>query len=160
MENAKLLFAIIENAIDGIITIDNRGRIESLNPSALKIFGYKQEELIGKDISVLMPKTDKSKYDNYFFHCQDTEEEKNIGTAKEIRGLKKDGAQFPLRLAVSKVQFQDRVIYTGFIHDLTKEKEEEEYIKKYSTELEESVESRTKYLNQMLYKLEKKKKLI
>ncbi|MBP2614926.1 PAS domain-containing sensor histidine kinase [Chryseobacterium jejuense] len=157
MESTKLLHAIIETAIDGIITIDNRGRIESLNPSALKIFGYKEEELVGKNISVLMPEPDKSRHDGYLLHYQDTGEKKIIGKGREVRGLRKDGTQFPFRLAVSEVQYQDRVIYTGFIHDLSKEKEAEESLKKYAVELEELVENRTKSLKKMLYELEKAK---
>jgi len=157
MESAKLLQAIIETAIDGIITIDNRGRIESLNPSALKIFGYKEEELTGKNISVLMPEPDKSRHDGYLLHYQDTGERKIIGKGREVKGLRKNGTEFPFRLAVSEVQYQDRVIYTGFIHDLSKEKEAEESLKRYASELEELVENRTKSLKKMLHELEKAK---
>lgn len=157
MESAKLLRAIIETAIDGIITIDSKGKIESLNPSALKIFGYKEEELIGKNISVLMPEPDKSRHDGYLHRYQDTGEKKIIGKGREVRGLKKDGSQFPFRLAVSEVQYEDRIIYTGFIHDLSKEKEAEEFLKKYASELEELVEHRTRSLKQMLYELEEAK---
>ena len=154
MESAKLLQAIIETAIDGIITIDDRGRIESLNPSALKIFGYKEQELIGKNISVLMPEPDKSRHDGYLLNYQTTGEKKIIGKGREVRGLRKDGTQFPFRLAVSEVQYQDRMIYTGFIHDLSKEKEAEESLKRYAGELEELVENRTKSLKEMLHELE------
>ncbi|SDG04073.1 PAS domain-containing sensor histidine kinase [Epilithonimonas hungarica] len=154
MESSKLLHAIIETAIDGIITIDNRGIIETLNPSALKIFGYTEEELIGRNISVLMPEPDKSRHDGYIANYQNTGRKKIIGKGREVWGLRKDGTQFPFRLAVSEVQYQDRIVYTGFIHDLSKEKEAEEYLKKYTSKLEETVEERTKSLKQMLQKLE------
>lgn len=157
MESAKLLYAIIDTAIDGIITIDNRGRIESMNPSARKIFGYTEEELKGKNISVLMPEPDQSRHDGYLSHYHNTGEKKIIGKGREVRGLRKDGSQFPFRLAVSEVQYEDRVIYTGFIHDLSKEKEAEENLKKYTFELEELVENRTKTLKQMLCELEEAK---
>ncbi|CAD0218210.1 PAS domain-containing sensor histidine kinase [Chryseobacterium sp. JV274] len=157
MESAKLLQAIIETAIDGIITIDDRGRIESLNPSALKIFGYKEQELIGKNISVLMPEPDRSRHDGYLLNYQTTGEKKIIGKGREVKGLRKDGTQFPFRLAVSEVQFQERIIYTGFIHDLSKEKEAEEFLKNYTLELEELVENRTKSLKKMLHELEEAK---
>ncbi len=157
MESTRLLHAIIETAIDGIITIDSRGRIENLNPSALKIFGYREEELIGKNISVLMPEPDHSRHDGYLLRYQSTGEKKIIGKGREVRGLRKDGTQFPFRLAVSEVQLQDRVIYTGFIHDLSKEKEAEEFLKKYASELEDLVEKRTKSLQEMLSALEKAK---
>ena len=59
MENIALLNAIIENAIDGIITIDDRGKVESINPSACKLFGYEQNEVIGNNIAMLMPTPDR-----------------------------------------------------------------------------------------------------
>lgn len=157
MESAKLLYAIIDTAIDGIITIDKRGRIESMNPSARKIFGYTEEELKGENISVLMPDPDQSRHDGYLSHYHNTGEKKIIGKGREVRGLRKDGSQFPFRLAVSEVQYEDRVIYAGFIHDLSKEKEAEENLKKYTFELEELVENRTKTLKQMLCELEEAK---
>lgn len=157
MESAKLLSAIIETAIDGIITIDDKGLIESINPSALKIFGYEEQDLIGKNISVLMPEPDKSRHDGYLHRYQNTGEKKIIGKGREVKGLRKGGSEFPFRLAVSEVQLHDRVIYTGFIHDLSKEKEAEEFLKNYTIELEELVESRTKSLKQMLYELQEAK---
>jgi len=154
MESAKLLQAIIETAIDGIITIDDRGRIESLNPSALKIFGYREEELVGKNISVLMPEPDRSRHDGYLITYHTTRQKKIIGKGREVKGLRKDGTQFPFRLAVSEVQYKERIIYTGFIHDLSKEKEAEEFLKNYTIELEKLVENRTKSLKKMLHELE------
>lgn len=146
MENARLLNAIIETAIDGIITIDSRGKIESLNPAALKLFGYSEEEVVGKNISVLMPEPDKSSHDGYISRYQHTGEKKIIGKGREVKGLRKDGSTFPFRLAVSEVQYENRVIYTGFIHDLSREKEAEERLRDYAAELEELVEERTKSL--------------
>jgi len=72
MENAALLVAIIENAIDGIITIDERGRIESINPAACKLFEYIPEEVIGKNVSMLMPPPDKEQHDEYLHRYQQT----------------------------------------------------------------------------------------
>ena len=65
MENAALLVAIIQNAIDGIITIDERGKIETINPSGCKLFNYLPEEVIGKNVSMLMPPPDKEQHDEY-----------------------------------------------------------------------------------------------
>jgi two-component system sensor kinase FixL len=143
MENARLLNSIIETAIDGIITIDKGGRIESVNPAALMLFGYALEELTGKNINVLMPEPDKSAHDSYLSKYQHTGEGKIIGKGREVLGLRKDGSTFPFRLAVSEVKFEDRNIYTGFIHDLSKEKEAEEQLKQHAANLEELVAERT-----------------
>ncbi|MEJ2882391.1 PAS domain-containing sensor histidine kinase [Pedobacter sp. GR22-6] len=157
MEHTRLLQAIIETAIDGIITIDNRGNIESLNPAALKLFGYEIDEVKGRNIKLLMPEPDKSSHDGYIHRYQTTGEKRIIGKGREVRGLKKDGTTFPFRLAVSEVQYEDRVIYTGFIHDLSKEKEAEERLREYAAELEGLVEERTKSLKKTVKALSEAK---
>jgi two-component system sensor kinase FixL len=157
MENARLLKAIIETAIDGIITIDQRGKIESLNPAALKLFGYDLEEVINKNISVLMPEPDKSSHDSYMDNYERTGHAHIIGLGREVKGLRKNGTTFPFRLAVSEVQYEDRKIYTGFIHDLSKEKEAEERLQEYASELEDLVEERTKSLKKTVTALREAK---
>ena len=157
MEHSRLLHAIIETAIDGIITIDNRGRIESLNPAALKLFGYTIEEVVGQNIKILMPEPDQGHHDAYIERYQHTGEKRIIGKGREVKGLKKDGSTFPFRLAVSEVQYEDRVIYTGFIHDLSKEKEAEERLREYASELEGLVEERTKSLKKTVKALSEAK---
>src|SRR6478735_9069171 len=105
MEKARLLNAIIETAIDGIITIDMRGIIESVNPAGLRLFGYDLEEVKGRNINMLMPEPDKSAHDGYLHRYQHTGEKRIIGIGREVRGLRKDGSTFPFRLAVSEVQY-------------------------------------------------------
>jgi len=157
MENARLLAAIIETAIDGIITIDGKGKIELLNPAALKLFGYTLEEVMGNNISMLMPEPDQSAHDGYLGHYHHTGEKHIIGIGREVRGLRKDGSTFPFRLAVSEVQYQDRKIFTGFIHDLSKEKEAEERLREYAAELENLVDERTKSLKKTVTALREAK---
>jgi len=153
MDGAKLLKAIIENAIDGILTIDSRGTVESLNPAALKLFGYTAEEVIGNNISMLMPEPDRSGHDGYLLRYQTTGEKRIIGKGREVRGLRKDGTTFPFRLAVSEVHYDHRTIYTGFIHDLSKEKEAEQRLKEYAAELENLVDERTRSLKELVLAL-------
>jgi two-component system sensor kinase FixL len=157
MENARLLKAIIETAIDGIITIDQRGTIESLNPAALKLFGYTVDEVLNKNISMLMPEPDQSQHDQYLDHYNKTGERHIMGIGREVKGLRKDGSTFPFRLAVSEVQYEDRKIYTGFIHDLSKEKEAEQRLYEYASELEGLVEERTKSLKKTVTALREAK---
>jgi two-component system, LuxR family, sensor kinase FixL len=146
MENAALLIAIIKNAIDGIITIDERGKVESINPAGCSLFQYTQEEIIGNNISMLMPQPDRAQHDGYLSRYQQTGEAHIIGTGREVTGLRKDGSQFPFRLGVSEVQFSGRKIYTGFIHDLSHQREAEERLREYAAQLEELVEDRTRSL--------------
>lgn len=157
MENAALLKAIIQNAIDGIITIDERGRIETINPSACKLFQYTPEEAIGKNISMLMPQPYKAEHDHYIDRYQKTHNPHIIGIGREVTGLRKDGSTFPFRLAVSEVKFLGRDVYAGFIHDLSREKEAEDQLKEYASHLEELVEERTLSLKQSVLELQKAK---
>ena len=110
MENAALLVAIIENAIDGIITINDRGVIESINPAACKLFEYTPGEVIGKNVSMLMPPPDKVQHDEYLQRYQQTGHAHIIGIGRDVVGLKKDGTKFPFRLGISEVQFLGRKI--------------------------------------------------
>lgn len=123
MESARLLNAIINTAIDGILTIDQQGLIESFNPAASRIFGYHEHEVIGRNVSILMPEPDRSHHDAYMHRYHRSGESKIIGKGREVTGLRKDGSLFPFRLAVSDVKYDNRTIYAGFIHDLTKERE-------------------------------------
>jgi two-component system sensor kinase FixL len=157
MENAALLVAIIKNAIDGIITISERGIIESINPAACKLFDYIPEEVIGKNVSILMPPPDKEQHDGYLSRYQQTGVPHIIGMGREVTGLRKDGTKFPFRLAVSEVQYSGRKIYTGFIHDLTLQKEAEAKLKERATHLEVLVQVRTQSLIKTVNELKQAK---
>jgi two-component system sensor kinase FixL len=160
MENAALLKAIIDNAIDGIITIDDKGKIETINPSGCKLFNYFPEEVIGQNIAMLMPSPDRDQHNN-FLHNYDSSGQPNIfGMGPEVLGLRKDGVIFPFRLGISEVQFSGRKIYTGFIHDLSREKEAEERLKGYATHLEEQVEERTQLLKESVKALQDAKEKV
>ena len=157
MENAALLKAIIENAIDGIITIDDRGTVETINPAACKLFGYTPEEVIGNKINMLMPPPDSEQHDQYISRYEHTGKPHIIGKGREVFGLRKDGSKFPFRLAVSEVAYSGRKIYNGFIHDLSREKEAEEQLKEYAAHLEELVEERTSSLKKTVFALQQAK---
>jgi two-component system sensor kinase FixL len=157
MKNAALLKAIIENAIDGIITIDLNGVIESINPAGCGLFGYTPDEVIGKNISMLMPEPDSSQHDQYLSRYQITGEKHVIGQGREVKGKRKNGSLFPFRLAVSEVQYEGRIIYNGFIHDLSKEKDAEEQLLSYTNKLEQLVEDRTVKLQSLIDQLQEAK---
>jgi len=157
MENTALLIAIIQNAIDGIITINENGLVELINPAACLLFDYDSDEVIGNNISMLMPTPDKDVHDDYIFRHQQTGKANIIGIGREVIGLRKDGTVFPFRLGLSEVQFAGRKIYTGFIHDLSKEKEAERRLKEYASHLEELVEERTLSLKETVKALENAK---
>ncbi len=129
-EVALRLKALIENAIDGIVVIDEKGIIESVNPAAAKLFGFAPDEIIGNNVNVLMPNPYHDEHDRYLSNYLKTGNAKIIGVGREVKGKKKDGTIFPLRLAVSEIKLSERTIFTGFVHDLTDQKAAEEALKR------------------------------
>ncbi len=123
------LNAIIETATDGIITIDDKGRMELVNPAAAKLFGYTHEEMIGQNVNMLMPAPYNSEHDHYLHNYLLTREKKIIGIGREVNGKRKDGTCFPFRLSISEVQFQNRRIFTGIVHDLSEQKRAEKALR-------------------------------
>lgn len=135
-DDALRLTAIINTATDGIITIDEKGLIESINPAAAKLFFYEEAEVLGKNVNVLMPSPYRDEHDAYIGRYLHTREPRIIGIGRTVEGLRKDGTVFPLRLAVSEVFLNKKRIFTGIIHDLTDVKEAERKIIELNTALE------------------------
>ncbi|WP_236975510.1 PAS domain-containing sensor histidine kinase [Membranihabitans maritimus] len=157
---ALRLQAIIDTAIDAIITIDEYGIIENFNNSAAKLFGYTPQEVIGQNVKVLMPDPYHSEHDGYIQRYKDTKERRIIGIGREVSGQKKNGVIFPIRLAVSEVKMKNRTIFTGIIHDLTEIKRVEKELIEVNTALEEKVRVRTLELETIVNQLlETNKKL-
>lgn len=152
-ESQNQLNAIIDNAIDGIITINERGIMQIVNPAAAHLFGYEVEELIDKNVAIIAPNPHKRNHDTYINKYLETGKQKIIGVGREIIGLRKDGTQFPFLLSVSEINFGDRKIFAGLIHDLTQQKEAEKHIKSLNIELEKRVEERTEKLVEVVNKL-------
>jgi len=121
-ESAERLRAILETAVEGIITIDERGLMESLNPAAEKIFGYSSSELVGRNISLLMPSPYREEHDVYMANYARSGMAKIIGIGREVVGQRKNGTVFPLDLSVSEVRLAKRRLFTGFVRDITERK--------------------------------------
>ena len=135
--------AILDAAIDGIITIDERGTIESANPAAVRLFGYTLAELIGANVNLLMPAPYHEKHDTYLENYRRTGERKIIGIGREVVGRRKDGTVFPMDLAISEVNVGGRRMFTGLVHDVTQRKQAEEALRAAHDELEDRVRQRT-----------------
>lgn len=131
------LRAILETAVEGIITIDERGIIESFNPAATGIFGYQPEEVIGRNVSILMPWPHREKHDEYMANYRNTGTAKIIGIGREVVGQRKDGSVFPMDLSVSEVPLAGGRMFTGFVRDITARKQSEEQLSQMARSLEE-----------------------
>lgn len=116
---AERLSAIINTTVDGIIVIDGRGHIESFNPAAERLFGYAESEVVGQNVSMLMPSPFHEEHDQYLDRYLTTGRPAIIGTGREVRGRRKNGSEFPLHLSVGEMIIQGERKFTGVLHDLT-----------------------------------------
>lgn len=118
-EREARLHSILETAPEAIITIDDHGLIESFSVSAETLFGYRADEVIGRNVSMLMPSPHSEQHDRYLSRYRETGERRIIGIGRVVEGLRKDGTKFPMELGVGEVATGHRRIFTGFIRDLT-----------------------------------------
>ncbi len=121
--------AIVDTAVDGIITIDERGIVQSFNRAAEAMFGYAAAEVIGRNISMLMPSPNRDEHDEYLARYLRTRKRQVIGIGREVQGKRKDGSLFPLDLALSEVRLGDQRSFVGIVRDITERKRVEESIR-------------------------------
>jgi len=131
-ESEAKVRAILETTVDGIITIDMRGRIETFNRAAELIFGYESDEVLENDVSMLMPESNIRPHDHYIGSYLETGIAKIIGIGREVLGRRKDGSEFPLELSVSELQVSGRRLFTGIVRDITERRRMEQELLRIS----------------------------
>ena len=112
--------AIVDAAVDGVIVIDARGRIEAFNAAAERMFGYSEAEVAGQNVKLLMPEPDRSQHDGYIEHYLQTGEKKIIGAGRAVMARRADGQTFPVQLSVGEFTIDGEKHFTGILHDLTR----------------------------------------
>jgi PAS domain S-box-containing protein len=146
-DDERRLRAILDTAVEGIITIDARGLIETFNQAAERIFGYRTAEVIGRNVNMLMPSPYQEAHDGYLANYLRTGEARIIGIGREVVGLRKDGSVFPMELSVSEVCLEDRRLFTGFVRDITERKLSEEKL----SAMAQSLAEKNKELESIVY---------
>jgi two-component system sensor kinase FixL len=139
----NIIQSIVETAIDGILLINTHGEILMINSAGLNLFGYTADEVLGQNVSILMPSPHRQNHDGYIHNYLTTGINKIIGIGREIEGRRKDGTLFPARLAVSEIIIEGHHFFTGIIADLTEMKSVQQEIIKLNHELEQLVIERT-----------------
>lgn len=124
--NEARIRSIVDTAVDGIFTINERGIIETVNRAAERIFGYTARELIGQNVRILMPEPYHKEHDGYLNSYLRTGHAKIIGVGREVTGKHKNGTLFPIDLAVSEFQNEGRHFFTGIVRDITTRKRAEQ----------------------------------
>ncbi len=152
-EAEERMRSVVNHIIDGIITIDERGMVESFNPAAEKTFGYPAGEVVGRNVNMLMPEPHHSGHDGYITDYFRTHQPKIIGIGREVEGLRSDGSIFPMELAVSEVNLAGRRYFTGIIRDITARKRLERELHKRVAELDETGHRKDEFLAMLAHEL-------
>lgn len=130
-DRERYLRAVLDTAADAVITIDRQGTIHSVNPAVERMFRYAPEELIGRNVKMLMPSPYREAHDGYIARYLETGEPHIIGVGREVAGQRKDGSTFPLELTVSEFRAGDQRMFTGMVKDITRRKAGETKLRRY-----------------------------
>lgn len=152
-EGSVRLRATLETAVDGIITIDAKGLIQDFNRSAERMFGWTAEEVQGKNIKMLMPEPYQSAHDGYLQNYLSSSKPKIIGTGREVVGLRKDGSQMPMRLAVGRVDLPGELLFVGFVSDISDRHALEASLREAAEKAEQAAAAKTTFLANMSHEI-------
>jgi PAS domain S-box-containing protein len=152
-ESEERMRSVVNHVIDGIITIDERGLVESFNPAAEKTFGYPAEQVVGRNVNMLMPEPHHSRHDGYITNYSRTQKPKIIGIGREVEGLRSDGSIFPMELAVSEFSLAGRRYFTGIVRDITERKRLERELHRRVAELDETGHRKDEFLAMLAHEL-------
>jgi len=145
--------SVVDHVIDGIITIDERGNIESFNPAAEKLFGYGRAEVLGRNVKMLMPGPYHGEHDAYISNYVTTGRPKIIGIGREVVGQRKDRSTFPMELAVSEFHIGARRYFTGIVRDITERKRLEDQLHERVDALAEADRQKDEFLAMLSHEL-------
>jgi PAS domain S-box-containing protein len=127
-EDASRLRTVLNTAVDGVILIDAHGEIMTFNPACERLFGYSADEVIGRNVRMLMPQPYRGQHDSYIENYKRTGEAKIIGIGREVAGQRKDGSTFPMDLSVGEARENGESTFVGMIHDLTERNRTQEQL--------------------------------
>lgn len=152
-KSEERLRLVLDAVLDCILTIDENGIIKDVNPAAVRIFGYERVEMIGNNVSMLMPEPYRSEHDAYLARYLATNEPHIIGIGREVHGRRKDGSFFPLDLAVSELVQDGQRLFTGVVRDITERKNADAALQQAKELAEAANLAKSKFLSGVSHEL-------
>ena len=153
LDNQARLHAIVDTAVDGIITISEQGLIETSNRAAEELFGFDKEELKGQNVKILMPNSYAHEHDGYLDNYKRSGEAKVIGIGREVTGKRKDGSEFSIELSVAEVQLGNARLYTGIVRDISMRKKNEADLIQMMDAADSANKAKSDFLSRMSHEL-------
>ena len=147
-ESEAHLRAVFDHALDALITIDAHGTVQSFNPAAQRIFGWQADEVIGRNVKMLMPAPDHEQHDGYLHNYLGGGSPRIIGIGRLVTGRRKDGSLVPLELGVSEMMVKGHRLFSGIMRDMTERRRAEQALLEERAQLEQRVNERTLVLTQ------------
>ncbi|MBO9701932.1 MAG: PAS domain S-box protein [Sporocytophaga sp.] len=147
LEQSNKLNAILDSTVDAIITIDDSGRIETVNRSFSNLFGYTNEEVIGMNINMIVPSPHHEKHDQYIKNYMSTGQANIIGKTRQMEARRKDGSLFSVELSVNVAELGTRKIFTGILRDITERSKAEEERQNFLREVQKNEKEINELLN-------------
>ena len=145
--------AIVDAVADAIVTIDRHGKIRQWSRGAQRIFGYTADDVIGADLTILMPEPHRTRHHRYVDSFMRTREAKIIGIGRELTAIRKDGSEFPIDLTVTEVKGIDEVLYTGILRDITERKRAEHELVEARRQAEAASQAKSEFLATMSHEI-------
>jgi PAS domain S-box-containing protein len=148
-----LLRAVIDTAVDAMIIIGRAGLVRIFNPAACAMFGYAADEVVGRDVAMLMPPGDREHHGEYMRRYRETGKRRIIGLDREVMGQRKDGTVFPMTLAVGEIRGSSAFAFVGVIRDITEQKRSYAALAEATSRAELASAAKSQFLSRMSHEL-------
>jgi PAS domain S-box-containing protein len=152
-DREQRLRALVSTAVDGVMIIDANGTVQEYNPACEQLFGYREDEVVGRNVKMLMPPPYREEHDEYLLRYRTTGNKRIIGIGREVEGRRKDGATFPMELSVGEARPGGQQVFVGIIRDITARKSAEQSLRVAKEQAESASHAKSQFLANMSHEI-------
>ena len=152
-DREQRLRALVATAVDGVMIIDASGNVQEYNLACERLFGYRSDEVVGKNVKMLMPPPYREEHDEYLRRYRMTGVKRIIGIGREVEGRRKDGTTFPMELSVGEARPGGKQVYVGIIRDITARKNAEQSLRVAKEQAESASHAKSQFLANMSHEI-------